>query len=80
MQSNQTALFWASMRGHCDIVKELLQRGADANIRNNVSSISIRLTQLRAVINNLFLLSINRCRSLRMTLLASVDTNKCVNS
>jgi hypothetical protein len=36
LQDHRTALFWASMKGQGDVVKMLLQRGADANIKNKV--------------------------------------------
>ena len=40
LQDHRTALFWAAMKGQDDVVKVLLQRGADTNIKNKVSHAS----------------------------------------
>ena len=36
LQQHRTALFWACMQGHAQVVGELLQAGADATITNKV--------------------------------------------
>ena len=36
-QDGSTALIWASKNGFLDVVKALIQHGADANAVNNVS-------------------------------------------
>ena len=42
-QGDNTALHWAAMRGHVEIVNFLLQKGADKNIRNKQDFLPVRL-------------------------------------
>jgi len=42
-QGDNTALHWAAMRGHVEIVNFLLQSGADKNIRNKQDFLPIDL-------------------------------------
>lgn len=44
-QGDNTALHWASMRGHVEIVKYLLQKGADRTIQNKQGKMPIDLAQ-----------------------------------
>lgn len=41
-QLGQSAIEIAAKKGHVDIVKVLIDRGADTKVTNNVSSISIQ--------------------------------------
>ena len=43
LQGDNTALHWAAMRGHVEIVNFLLQKGADKNIRNKQDFLPVRL-------------------------------------
>ena len=43
LQGDNTALHWAAMRGHVEIVNFLLQSGADKNIRNKQDALPIDL-------------------------------------
>ncbi len=36
-QGGETALMWASMNGHLEVAKLLIESGADVNIQNGVS-------------------------------------------
>ena len=40
-QGDNTPLHWACMRGHVEIVKLLLERGADKSIRNKQDKLAI---------------------------------------
>ncbi|KAH9035775.1 hypothetical protein EDB85DRAFT_2212481 [Lactarius pseudohatsudake] len=40
---NDTALQWASQRGHCDVVKCLLNHGADVNLRDDFQNTPLAL-------------------------------------
>lgn len=42
LQGDNTALHWAAMRGHVEIVNFLLQKGADKNIRNKQDFLPVR--------------------------------------
>ena len=44
-QGDNTPLHWASMRGHVEIVKLLLERGADKNIHNKQDKMPVDLCQ-----------------------------------
>lgn len=44
-QGDNTALHWAAMRGHVEIVKFLLSSGADRTLRNKQEKIAIDLAQ-----------------------------------
>jgi ankyrin repeat protein len=44
-QGDNTALHWASMRGHVEIVKFLVARGADKGLRNKQDKVAIDLAQ-----------------------------------
>ena len=37
LQDHQIPLHWAVMRGHTDIVKIMIEKGADVNAKNKVS-------------------------------------------
>ena len=37
LQKGDTALLYAALKGHCDIVDELIQREADVNAQNEVN-------------------------------------------
>ena len=37
LQDHQTPLHWAAMRGHTDVVKLLIEKGADVNAKDKVS-------------------------------------------
>ncbi len=45
MQGDNTPLHWGSMRGHVEIVKLLLERGADQSIRNKQDKVAVDLCQ-----------------------------------
>lgn len=45
-QGDNTALHWAAMRGHVEIVNFLLQKGADKNLRNKQDLMPVRLRAL----------------------------------
>jgi len=45
VQGDNTPLHWGSMRGHVEIVKLLLQRGADQTIRNKQDKVAVDLCQ-----------------------------------
>lgn len=38
MQNGWTALFWAADQGHTSIIEQLLDRGAQVNLRDKVRS------------------------------------------
>ena len=44
-QGDNCALHWAAMRGHIEVVKFLLQRGADRSLRNKQDKVPIDLCQ-----------------------------------
>jgi ankyrin repeat protein len=45
LQGDNCALHWASMRGHVEIVKFLLQAGADKGLRNKQDKAPVDLCQ-----------------------------------
>lgn len=45
MQGDNTALHWAAMRGHVEIVAYLLKHAADKGIRNKQDKLPIDLCQ-----------------------------------
>ena len=45
LQGDNCALHWAAMRGHVEVVKFLLQRGADRSLRNKQDKVPIDLCQ-----------------------------------
>ena len=45
MQGENTAMHWAAMRGHVEIVKFLLQHGADKGVRNKQDKMPVDLCQ-----------------------------------
>lgn len=45
MQGENTAMHWAAMRGHVEIVKFLLQHGADKGVRNKQDKMPFDLCQ-----------------------------------
>ena len=41
LQDGQTALMWASSKGHLECVKDLLDKGAKVNMQNKVSAVLV---------------------------------------
>ena len=46
VQGDNSALHWAAMRGHVEIVKFLLMHGADRELRNKQDKVPIDLCQV----------------------------------
>jgi ankyrin repeat protein len=51
-QDGWTALHWAAVKGHAEIVELLIKKGADLTIKKKVSALSTRLEYFRPFLDD----------------------------